>query len=55
MKLVGLHYLHNTLRPTLDLVFQEHKPCEIDPTRVEDPSQVQTNLINLKVSIIAIF
>ncbi|XP_026276924.1 GTPase-activating protein [Frankliniella occidentalis] len=55
MKLVGLHYLHNTLRPTLDLVFQEHKPCEIDPSRVEDPSQIQTNLLNLKDYVEKIF
>lgn len=48
MKLAGLHYLHNTLRPSLDLVFQEHRPCEIDPTKVKDPTVIETNLANLK-------
>nr|CAD7418113.1 unnamed protein product [Timema poppensis] len=49
MKLAGIHYLHNTLRGPLDLVFQERKPCEIDPTRVRDPNTIQDNLNNLKV------
>lgn len=55
MKLAGLHYLHNTLRPSLDLVFQEHKPCEIDPTRVKDPAAIETNLNNLKEYVENIF
>lgn len=55
MKLAGLHYLHNTLRPSLDLVFQEHKPCEIDPTRVKDLAAIQTNLDNLKEYVENIF
>lgn len=48
MRLTGLTYLQQTLRPTLDLVFSEKKPCEIDPTRVKDQSTVETNLNNLK-------
>ena len=55
MKLAGLHYLHNTLRPSLDLVFQEHKPCEIDPTRVKDLAAIETNLSNLKEYVDNIF
>lgn len=54
MRLAGLHYLHETLRPALDQVFAEKKPCEIDPTRVKDPAVIQTNMENLKVSVVRI-
>lgn len=49
MKLAGLHYLHSTLRPAMEQVILERKPCEIDPTRVKDGSTIETNLANLKV------
>lgn len=49
MRLAGRHYLHSTLRPAIDLVFQEHKPCEIDPSRCKDPNTIESNLANLKV------
>lgn len=55
MRLAGLRYLHTTLRPTLDLVFQEKKPCEIDPARVKDSNQVEQNLVNLKEYVEKIF
>lgn len=55
MKLIGLQYLHKTLRPTIDLVFNEKKPCEIDPTRVRDPNTISTNLANLKCYVQKIF
>ncbi|XP_069689652.1 ras GTPase-activating protein 3 isoform X2 [Periplaneta americana] len=55
MRLAGLHYLHNTLRPSLELVFQERKPCEIDPTRVRDLTVIETNLANLKEYVEKIF
>lgn len=47
MKLAGLRYLHTTLRPAMNQVFQERKPCEIDPTRVRDSNAIETNLANL--------
>lgn len=52
MRLAGLHYLHSTLRPAMEQVFLEKKQCEIDPTRVKDSNTIQTNLANLKVSLI---
>ncbi|XP_067014375.2 ras GTPase-activating protein 3 isoform X2 [Anabrus simplex] len=55
MKLAGLHYLHSTLRPAMDLVFQERRPCEIDPTRVKDPTVIEANLANLKEYVETIF
>ncbi|XP_058823590.1 GTPase-activating protein [Topomyia yanbarensis] len=48
MRLSGLHYLHNTLRPIVAAIFSEKKPCEIDPARVKDKSMIDTNLINLQ-------
>lgn len=50
MRLAGLHYLHSTLRPAMEQVFLEKKPCEIDPTRVKDGNTTEMNLTNLKVS-----
>lgn len=55
MRLIGLQYLHKTLRPTLELIFNEKKPCEIDPTRVRDPNVIAANLANLKYYIQKIF
>ncbi|XP_060517698.1 GTPase-activating protein [Cylas formicarius] len=55
MRLIGLQYLHKTLRPTLEEIFNEKKPCEIDPTRVKDPNTIQTNFSNLKYYIQKIF
>lgn len=55
MRLAGLRYLHTTLRPTLDMVFQEKKPCEIDPAKVKDLNQVEQNLVNLKEYVERIF
>lgn len=48
MRLSGLHYLHQTLRPVLSQIVTEKKPCEIDPSKVKDRSAVDTNLHNLK-------
>jgi Ras GTPase-activating protein 3 len=55
MRLIGLQYLHKTLRPTIELIFNERKPCEIDPTRVRDSNTVQTNLNNLKTYVLKVF
>ncbi|XP_050309453.1 GTPase-activating protein isoform X2 [Anthonomus grandis grandis] len=55
MRLIGLQYLHKTLRPTLELIISEKKPCEIDPTRVKDPNTIQVNQANLKFYIQKIF
>ncbi|MPC27319.1 Ras GTPase-activating protein 3 [Portunus trituberculatus] len=48
MKLVGHHYLRSTLKPTLDLIFRERKPCEIDPTKMQPGESRESNLSNLK-------
>lgn len=48
MRLSGLHYLHSTLRPIVDAIVQERKPCEIDPTKEKVPALVERNLLNLQ-------
>ncbi|XP_066601129.1 ras GTPase-activating protein 3 isoform X2 [Prorops nasuta] len=55
MRLAGLHYLHSTLRPAMEQVFLERKPCEIDPTRVKDANTIQNNLANLKEYVERVF
>lgn len=55
MRLSGLHYLHGTLRPIVDAILAEKKPCEIDPMRVKDKSMVETNLINLQEYVERVF
>lgn len=47
MKLSGLHYLHSTLRPIVELILHEKKCCEIDPTRIKEKEKVEQNLNNL--------
>ncbi|XP_025079418.1 ras GTPase-activating protein 3-like isoform X2 [Pomacea canaliculata] len=48
MKLVGLPYLHDTLRAFIDNVCDEPKSCEIDSTRIKDGENHDQNLENLK-------
>lgn len=55
MRLSGLHYLHSTLRPIVEAILAERKPCEIDPTRVKDKSDIESNLINLQEYVERVF
>lgn len=47
MKLSGLHYLHSTLRPIVELILQEKKCCEIDSARIKEKTSIEQNLNNL--------
>ena len=29
MKLAGLHYLHTVLRPVVERIYEERRPCEV--------------------------
>lgn len=51
MRFVGQTYLHETLRPSIERIVAERKPCEIDPSRVKDKTTIHQNLSNLKVCI----
>lgn len=55
MRLSGLHYLHSTLRPVVDAILAEKKPCEIDPARVKDKSMVENNLVHLQEYVERVF
>lgn len=55
MKLSGSQYLHATLRPIVDEIVAEKRPCEIDPARVKDKSQIDANLRNLSVYVAKVF
>lgn len=55
MRLSGLHYLKSTLRPIVDAILTEKKPCEIDPTRVKDKNVIESNLINLQEYVEKVF
>ncbi|XP_076324163.1 ras GTPase activating protein 1 [Tachypleus tridentatus] len=48
MKLTGMHYLHETLQSTIHYICMDHKPCEIDPTKLRDGENIETNMANLK-------
>lgn len=55
MRLSGLHYLHGTLRPIVDSILAEKKPCEIDPARIKDKLMIENNLINLQEYVERVF
>lgn len=55
MRLSGLHYLHSTLRPIVELILHEKKPCEIDPTRCPKDNVIETNLNNLQDYVAKVF
>ncbi|XP_041351438.1 ras GTPase-activating protein 3-like isoform X2 [Gigantopelta aegis] len=48
MKLVGIPYLHDTLKPSISKVCSEQLACEIDSTRLKDGENINDNLTNLK-------
>ncbi|XP_065348257.1 GTPase-activating protein [Cloeon dipterum] len=47
MKVSGPHYLRSTLKPVIDAVLSEKKPCEVDPVRLKNPAEAAANLENL--------
>ncbi|KAM4046513.1 ras GTPase-activating protein 3 [Anomaloglossus baeobatrachus] len=55
MKLAGMHYLQVTLKPIIDEICELHKPCEIDPVKLKDGENLETNKENLKSYVDQIF
>ncbi|XP_077152678.1 ras GTPase-activating protein 3 isoform X2 [Ranitomeya variabilis] len=55
MKLAGMHYLQVTLKPIIDEICEFHKPCEIDPVKLKDGENLETNKENLKNYVDQIF
>ena len=48
MKLIGMKYLHETLRPSIQCIMSEKKSCEIDPCKLKNPQDLHTNLENIQ-------
>uniref|UniRef100_A0A452S630 Ras GTPase-activating protein 3 n=1 Tax=Ursus americanus TaxID=9643 RepID=A0A452S630_URSAM len=55
MKLAGMHYLHVTLKPTIEEICQSHKSCEIDPVKLKDGENLENNMENLRQYVDRIF
>uniref|UniRef100_A0A8C1NH17 RAS p21 protein activator 3 n=1 Tax=Cyprinus carpio TaxID=7962 RepID=A0A8C1NH17_CYPCA len=49
MKLAGMHYLRVTLKPIIDEICTDHKPCEIDPVKLKESENLDTNRVSLNV------
>lgn len=47
MKIVGGHYLKVTLKPVLDEICESSKSCEIDPVKLKEGDNVESNKENL--------
>nr|XP_015219568.1 PREDICTED: ras GTPase-activating protein 3 [Lepisosteus oculatus] len=55
MKLAGKHYLQVTLKPIIDEICEDHKPCEIDPVKLKESENMDTNRENLRQYVDRIF
>ncbi|XP_072556910.1 ras GTPase-activating protein 3-like isoform X1 [Paramormyrops kingsleyae] len=55
MKLAGRHYLQITLGPIIDEICTSHKPCEIDPGKLKESDNPETNRENLRQYVDRIF
>uniref|UniRef100_A0AAZ3RPS7 RAS p21 protein activator 3 n=1 Tax=Oncorhynchus tshawytscha TaxID=74940 RepID=A0AAZ3RPS7_ONCTS len=55
MKLAGNHYLQVTLRSMIDEICTDHKPCEIDPVKLKESENLETNRENLRQYVDRIF
>ncbi|XP_039600599.1 ras GTPase-activating protein 3 isoform X1 [Polypterus senegalus] len=55
MKLAGMHYLQVTLKPIIDEICDDHKPCEIDPVKLKESENFDTNKENLRQYVDRIF
>ncbi|KAI7811422.1 putative ras GTPase-activating protein 3, partial [Triplophysa rosa] len=55
MKLAGMHYLQVALKPIIDEICTDHKPCEIDPVKLKESENLDTNRENLRHYVDRIF
>lgn len=55
MKLVGLPYLQDTIKSIIDEICTDHHSCEIDPSKLKDAENVNTNMEHLKVYVEKMF
>uniref|UniRef100_A0A673LZP2 RAS p21 protein activator 3 n=1 Tax=Sinocyclocheilus rhinocerous TaxID=307959 RepID=A0A673LZP2_9TELE len=52
MKLAGMHYLRVTLKPIIDEICTDHKPCEIDPVKLKESENLDTNRVRIAIPIL---
>ncbi|XP_042313443.1 ras GTPase-activating protein 2 isoform X3 [Sceloporus undulatus] len=55
MKIVGKHYLKVTLKPILDEICENPKPCEIDPLKLKEADNVEVHKENLRYYVDKVF
>ncbi|XP_062049879.1 ras GTPase-activating protein 3 isoform X2 [Lepus europaeus] len=55
MKLAGMHYLHVTLKPVIEEICQSHRSCEIDPVKLRDGENLESNMENLRQYVDRVF
>uniref|UniRef100_A0A8C5WWF6 RAS p21 protein activator 2 n=1 Tax=Laticauda laticaudata TaxID=8630 RepID=A0A8C5WWF6_LATLA len=55
MKIVGKHYLKVTLKPILDEICENPKPCEIDPLKLKEGDNVEMHKENLRYYVDKVF
>ncbi|XP_028587008.2 ras GTPase-activating protein 2 isoform X1 [Podarcis muralis] len=55
MKIVGKHYLKVTLKPILDEICDNPKPCEIDPLKLKEADNVEIHQENLRFYVDKVF
>ncbi|XP_053454666.1 ras GTPase-activating protein 2 isoform X3 [Nycticebus coucang] len=55
MKIVGGHYLKVTLKPILDEICESSKSCEIDPIKLKEGDNVESNKENLRYYVDKLF
>uniref|UniRef100_A0A803TSN7 RAS p21 protein activator 2 n=1 Tax=Anolis carolinensis TaxID=28377 RepID=A0A803TSN7_ANOCA len=55
MKIVGKHYLKVTLKPILDEICENPKPCEIDPLKLREGDNVEVHKENLRCYVDKVF
>ncbi|XP_020614475.1 rasGAP-activating-like protein 1 isoform X2 [Orbicella faveolata] len=48
MKIVGMPYLSDTLKPVIDKIFEERKYCELDPSKNAERKQSALRRLSLK-------
>ncbi|KAJ7324836.1 hypothetical protein JRQ81_017856 [Phrynocephalus forsythii] len=55
MKIVGKYYLKVTLKPILDEICENPKPCEIDTLKLKEADNVENNKENLRYYVDKVF
>uniref|UniRef100_A0ACB8FB03 Ras GTPase-activating protein 2 n=1 Tax=Sphaerodactylus townsendi TaxID=933632 RepID=A0ACB8FB03_9SAUR len=55
MKIVGKHYLKVTLKPILDEICENPKPCEIDPLKLKEADTAEIHKENLRTYVDKVF